>query len=192
LVVQLPDLVVERVVVVEIGPVGLSLAETVTVLGAEQVRLLQSWSEMSVGSRLTDRSAPIDAAPLEAHPNSSEMTVNLPLLEIEYLKISRQGGPSDPSSFDEAKRFRSVQTSRPPVVAQLDELLEKFEPFGEVSAATGPTASSRTNGTARSATPNRLTGHLLTARRIRRADDPALDCPVGRRRYPAGVSLASR
>jgi hypothetical protein len=110
------------------------------------------------------------------------MTVNLPLLEIEYVKISRHGGPSDPSSFDETKRFRSVQTSRPPVVAQLDELLEKFEPFGEVSAATGPTASSRTNGTARNATPIRRTGAPPDIRRARQASDPALDCSVGRRR----------
>jgi hypothetical protein len=118
--------------------------------------------------------------------------VNLPLLEIEYVKISRHGGPSDPSSFDETNRFRSVQTWRPPVVAQLEELLEKFVPFGEVSAATGPTTSSRTNGTARNAIPNRRTGHLLTQRRTRQAGDPALDRSVGRRRYSRGVSLVSR
>jgi len=35
LVVQVPDFVVERVTVVEIGPVGLSLADTVTVLDGE-------------------------------------------------------------------------------------------------------------------------------------------------------------
>ena len=91
MVVQVPDLVVERVVVVEIGPVGLSLAETVTVLDDVQVRLLQLSSGICVSPSVTDRSAPIVIVPLEAHPNSSEMEVNLPLLEIEYLKISRHG-----------------------------------------------------------------------------------------------------
>jgi hypothetical protein len=41
LVVQFPDLVVDRVTVVEIGPDGVSLADTVTVLVDVQVRLLQ-------------------------------------------------------------------------------------------------------------------------------------------------------
>jgi hypothetical protein len=161
LVVQLPDLVVERVVDVEIGPVGLSLADTVTIL-EEQCCLLQLSREMSVGATVTDRSAPTDIEPLEAHPNSSEITEERPLLETEYLKISRHGGPSDPSSFEETKRFVSVHTSRPPLVAQVDELLEKLVPLGEVSAATGPIARSRMKGTARNATPIRRTGHLLT------------------------------
>jgi hypothetical protein len=156
LVVQLPDLVVERVVVVEIGPVGLSVADTVTVLVDVQVRLPQSSSGICVGSSATDRSAPITAVPLEAQPNSSEMTVNRPLAPIEYVKISRHGGAADPSSFEDTKRFVSVQTWRPPLVEQLDELLEKFVPFGDVSAATGPTASSRLNGTARNAAAIRL------------------------------------
>ena len=82
---QLPSLVVERVVVVETGPVGLSLADTVTVLDDEQFRLPQFSSGMSVGATVTDRSAPIVIVPLEAHPNSSEMKVKRPLLEIEYL-----------------------------------------------------------------------------------------------------------
>ena len=41
LVVQFPDLVVDRVTVVVIGPDGVSLADTVTVLVDVQVRLLQ-------------------------------------------------------------------------------------------------------------------------------------------------------
>lgn len=111
LVVQFPDLVVERVTVVEIGPVGLSLADTVTVLDAVQVRLLQLSSGICVGLIATDRSAPIVTVSLPvAHPNSSEMNVNRPLLEIEYLEIWRQGGPSDPSSFENTEREMSVQS----------------------------------------------------------------------------------
>src|SRR4249920_1411700 len=94
LMVQLPSLVVERMVVVETGPVGLSLADTVTVLDGGQFRLAQSFRGMSVGATVTDRSAPIAIVPLDAHPDSSEMTVKRPLLEIEYLKIPRHGGPS--------------------------------------------------------------------------------------------------
>ena len=89
LVVQLPDLVVERVIVVEIGPVGLSLADTVTVLDDVQVRRPHCSSGICVGSRTTDRSAPMVIVPLEAHPNSSEMT--RPLAPVEYVKISRHG-----------------------------------------------------------------------------------------------------
>jgi hypothetical protein len=156
------------VTVVEMGPVGLSLADTVTVLDDVQVRLRHSPSGICVGSRATDRSAPTVIVPLEAQPNSSEMTVNRPLTPIEYVKISRHGGAADPSSFENTKRLVSVQTWRPPVVEQLSELLEKFVPFGEVSAATGPIASNRLNGTARNATANRRTKHLLlTSRRIR-------------------------
>ena len=81
----------ERVVVVEIGPVGLSLADTVTVLDDVQVRLPQCSSGICVGSRTTDRSAPIVIEPLEAQPNSSEMTVTDRWPQIEYVKISRHG-----------------------------------------------------------------------------------------------------
>jgi len=167
LVVQLPSLVVERVVVVETGPVGLSLADTVTVLDGGQFRLAQSLSAIAVASIVTDRSAPIAIVPLEAHPNSSEMTEERPLLEIDVLMIPTHGGPADPSSFEETERSISVHTWRPPLGAQLDEKLEKLVPFGEVSAATGQAASSRTNGTVRNATPNRRTRHLLTSPRIR-------------------------
>lgn len=155
LVVQPPDFVVDRDVVVEIGPVGVSCADTVTVLEDVHVRRLQSSSVICDAGRSTDMSAPTVIVPLVAHPNSSEMTLNLPLLEIEYLKISRHGGPSEPSSFEVTKRFRSVQTCRPPEVEQIDEPLKKFVPFGDVSAATAPAVSSRTSGTAASATPIR-------------------------------------
>jgi hypothetical protein len=158
-------LVVERVVVVEIGPVGLSLADTVTVLDDVQVRLPHSSSAICVGSRTTDRSAPMVIEPLEAHPNSSEMT--RPFAPVEYVKISRHGWPGDPSSFDDTNRFVSAQTCRPPLVEQLDAKLEKFDPFGDVSAATGPTASRRLNGTARNASANRRMGDPLSSRRIR-------------------------
>jgi hypothetical protein len=162
-VVQPPDFVVERVVVVETGPVGESLADTVTVLENVHVRLLQLSSGISDAGSSTDRSAPTVMVPLEAHPNSSEMTLNLPLDEIEYLKISRHGGPSDPSSFDVTERLASVQTWRLPDVEQLDELLKKFVPFGDVSAATDPTPSRRRSGRAASATPIRRMRHLLTS-----------------------------
>ena len=51
LVVQPPDFVVERVVVVETGPVGLSLAETVTVLEVVHVRRLQLSSGICVAPK---------------------------------------------------------------------------------------------------------------------------------------------
>jgi hypothetical protein len=159
-VVQLPSLVVERVVVVVIGPVGLSLADTVTVLDDVQVRRLQLSSGISVSPSVTEKSAPIVIVPVEAQPNSSEMTVKRPLAEIEYLKTPRHGGPSDPSSFENTERLVSVQTWRLPDVEQLDELLKKFVPLGDVSAATGPTASSKQIGTARTATANRRMEHL--------------------------------
>jgi hypothetical protein len=161
LVVQPPDFVVERVVVVEAGPVGLSLAETVTVLEVVHVRRLQLSSGICVAPSATERSAPMLIVPPKAHPNSSEMTLNLPFVEIAYLKTSRHGGPSDPSSFEDTERFVSVQTWRLPVVEQVDELLKKFVPFGDVSAATDPTASNRLNGTAMSAAPSRRIEHLL-------------------------------
>jgi hypothetical protein len=111
LVVQFPDLVVERVTVVEIGPVGVSLADTVTVLVDVQVRLLQLASGICVGLMATDRSVPIvTVSLLSAHPNSSEIGVNRPLLENEYLEIWRHGGPSDPSSFENTERNISVQS----------------------------------------------------------------------------------
>jgi len=111
LVVQFPDLVVERVTVVEIGPIGVSLADTVTVLDDVQVRRLQVSSGICVGLTATDRSAPMATVLLPvAHPNSSEMDVNLPLLEIEYLEIWRQGGPSEPSSFENTERNMSVHS----------------------------------------------------------------------------------
>jgi hypothetical protein len=74
-VVQFPSLVVERVVVVVIGPVGLSLADTVTVLDDVHVRRLQLSSGISVSPSVTEKSAPIVIVPVEAQPNSSEMTV---------------------------------------------------------------------------------------------------------------------
>jgi hypothetical protein len=159
LVVQPPDLVVERVVVVETGPVGVSLADTVTVLADVHVRLLQLSSVICVADRSTDRSAPTVIVPLVAHPNSSEITLNLPLAPMEYLKISRHGGPSDPSSFDDTNRFESVQTWRPPVVEQVVFPLKKLVPFGEVSAATDPTVSRSISGTAASTTPIRRMEH---------------------------------
>jgi hypothetical protein len=59
----------------------------------------------------TERSAPIATVSLPvAHPNSSEMGVNRPLLEIEYLEIRRHGGPSEPSSFEDTDRNISVQS----------------------------------------------------------------------------------
>jgi hypothetical protein len=88
-VVQLPDFVVERVIVVEIGPVGLSLADTVTVLDVVQVRLPHCSSVICVGSSTTERSAPMVIVPLEAHPNSSEIA--RPFAPVEYVKISRHG-----------------------------------------------------------------------------------------------------
>lgn len=171
---QFPNLVVERVTVVEIGPVGLSFADTVTVLDDVQVRLLQLSSGICVGLMATDRSVPIVTVSLPAaHPNSSEMGVYRPLLEIEYLEIWRHGGPSDPSSFENTDRNMSVQSWRLPDVVQLDEVLEKFVPFGEVSAATGPTAISRQIGTARNATTSRRTSYLPSSRRTRWAGDTA-------------------
>jgi hypothetical protein len=134
-----PDFVVDRVVDVEMGPVGLSLAETVTVLEPVQLRRLQLWRVIEVGSSATEKSAPIAIVPSEAHPNSSEMSVNLPLLANEYLKTSRHGGPSDPSSLDVTERFVSVHTSRLPEVEQLEAELKKDVPFGDVSAETGAT-----------------------------------------------------
>jgi hypothetical protein len=185
LVVQPPDFVVERDVVVETGPVGVSCADTVTVLDDVHVRRLQSSSVIEEAGRSTDMSAPTVIVPLVAHPNSSEMTLNLPLLEIEYLKISRHGGPSDPSSFDVTERFRSVQTWRPPDVEQLDELLKKFVPFGDVSAATDPTVSRRSSGTVASATPIRRMRHVSCHRDGR--DVPWLGPPP-----PSGADDRSR
>jgi ureidoglycolate hydrolase len=180
LVVQLPDLVVERVTVVEIGPVGLSLAETVTVRDGEQVRRLQVSRGICVSLMATDRSAPIATVSLlEAHPNSSEMDVYRPLLENEYLEISKHGGPADPSSLENTERYMSVQTVRLPDVEQLDELLEKFVPFGDVSAATDPTPSSRQMVTARNATTIRRMWLLLSSRRTGCAGHSALDRSVG-------------
>src|SRR3954471_16612392 len=74
---------------------------------------------MSVGSRVTEKSAPTAMVPADAHPNSSEMSVNRPLLANEYLWTSRHGGPSDPSSLEETDRTVSVHTSRFPDVVQL-------------------------------------------------------------------------
>jgi hypothetical protein len=142
-VVQVPDFVIERDVVVVTGPVGLSVADTVTVLDGVHVRLLQFSSAICVSPSVTEKSAPIVIVPVEAQPNSSEMTVERPLAEIEYLKTPRHGGPADPSSFENTQRLVSVQTWWLPDVEQLDELLEKFVPLGDVSAATGPTASSK-------------------------------------------------
>ena len=88
LVVQLPDFVVEREVVVETGPVGLSLAETVTVRDV-QFCLLQLSIGICVAARVTEKSAPIVIAPLAAQPNSSEM--NRPRFPFEYVTISRHG-----------------------------------------------------------------------------------------------------
>jgi hypothetical protein len=101
------------------------------------------------------------------------------LLEIEYLEISRHGGPSDPSSFENTERNVSVQTWRLPAVEQLDEKLEKFVPFGDVSAATDPTASNRLSGTARNAITTRRTRHLLSARRAACIDESAIEASVG-------------
>jgi len=152
-------LVVERDVVVEIGPVGVSLADTVTVLVVVHVRRLHESSVICDAGRVTDMSVPTVIVPLVAHPNSSEMTLNLPLLVVEYWKISRHGGPSDPSSFDDTDKFRSVQTCRLPEVEQVDEPLKKFVPFGDVSAAADPTVIRSISGTAASATPIRRMEH---------------------------------
>ena len=84
-VVQDPDLLVARVIVVVIGPVGASLAETVTVRDEEHARRLQLWIVIGVGASVTDRSAPNTAVPSDAQPNSSEMSANRPVLEIEYV-----------------------------------------------------------------------------------------------------------
>ena len=133
LVVQPPDFVVERVVLVEIGPVGLSLAETVTVRDVEQVRLLHVWRSIVTGAIVTDRSLPMTIPPPSAQPNSSEIDVNRPFEPIEYLDTWRQGGPAEPSSFAKTESSVSVQTVRPPVAAQVEALLEKFVPPGPVS-----------------------------------------------------------
>ena len=111
-----PDFVVDRVVDVEMGPVGLSLAERVTVLESVHVRRLQLWRVIEVGSSVTEKSAAIAIVPSEAHPNSSEISVNLPLLANEYLSTSRHGGPADPSSLDVTESSTSVHTSRLPDV----------------------------------------------------------------------------
>ena len=158
LVVHDPDFVVDLVTVVEIGPVGESLADTVTVRDPVHPRWLQLIRVIWEDGTTTERSSPIRAVPLEAHPNSSERTLCRPFVETEYLKTSRQGGPSDPSSFDDTDRYVSVQTWRPPVVTQLVAKLEKFDPFGDVSASAGAAASSNANGTASRATANRRTG----------------------------------
>src|SRR4051794_35630533 len=101
---------------------------------------------MSVGSRVTERSAPTDIVPPEAHPNSSEISVDRPLLPNEYLWTSRHGGPSDPSSFDVTDRNVSVQTWRFPDVVQLVAAEERRPVRGCVSGdgARGEEKSDRT------------------------------------------------
>src|SRR3954447_19963485 len=120
---------------------------------------------MSVGSRVTERSPPTDMVPPEAHPNSSEISVDLPLLPNEYLWTSRHGGASDPSSFDVTDRNVSVQTWRFPDVVQLVAVLKNDEPFGDVSAATGPAARRSTIEPPRIANLNRRIRHLRPWRR---------------------------
>src|SRR4051794_1110290 len=126
---------------------------------------------MSVGSRVTERSAPTAIVPSEAHPNSSEISVNRPLLANEYLWTSRHGGPSDPSSLDVTDRNVSVQTWRFPDVVQLVAALKNDEPFGDVSAATGPTARRSPIEPPRIANLNRRIRHL---RPWRRAGQPGI------------------
>lgn len=70
-------------VVVEMGPEGVSLAATVTVLDGVHERRLQEDSVTFVGARVTDRSVPTVGALVGAHPFSSEMKRNRPLLLIE-------------------------------------------------------------------------------------------------------------
>jgi len=82
-VVQPPDFVVERDVVVEIGLVGVSLADTVTVLDVVHVRRPHESSVIWDAGTVTDRSVPTVMVPLVAHPNSSEMTLCRPLAPIE-------------------------------------------------------------------------------------------------------------
>jgi hypothetical protein len=157
-----PDFVVDRVVDDETGPVGLSLAETVTVREAEHVRRLQVSRVIDVGSRATEKSAPIVIVPSEAHPNSAEMSVNLPLFANAYLWTSRHGGPSEPSSLDVTERFVSVHTSRLPDVEQLEAELKNDVPFGDVSADTGATrTTSRPIEATRDAILKRRTWDLL-------------------------------
>ena len=81
--VQPPTVVVVRVVVVAMGLVGESLAETVTVLDGVHDRLLQVESPTSVAASVTDRSVATINVPARAQPFSSEMNLNRPVLEIE-------------------------------------------------------------------------------------------------------------
>lgn len=77
-VVQLPSVVVNLPVVVVIGPVGESLAETVTVLVVVQVRRPQDSSAICVGDKVALRPLVIVNEAASAHPNSSEMNLKLP------------------------------------------------------------------------------------------------------------------
>src|SRR3954454_10224920 len=115
---------------------------------------------MSVGSRVTERSAPTDIVPPEAHPNSSEISVDRPLLPNEYLWTSRHGGAPAPSSLDVTDRNVSVQTWRFPDVVQLVAALKNDDPFGDVSAATGPAARRSPIEPPRRANLNRRIRHL--------------------------------
>src|SRR3954454_10756222 len=129
---------------------------------------------MSVGARVTEKSAPTAMVPADAHPNSSEMSVNRPLLANEYLWTSRHGGPSDPSSLEETDRTVSVHTSRFPDVVQLVASLKNDDPFGDVSAATGPTARRSPIEPPRIANVSRRIWHL---RPWRRTGQPGIRLP---------------
>jgi hypothetical protein len=159
LIVQVPETVVERVVVTETSPTTLSLAETVAFVEPEHWRLWAAHDciEMVLEASVTEKSDPtVRLPPVAAHPNCSEMNVNRPVLEMEYVCRSRHVC-GVPLSSGKTWRFVSVQTCRPPLLEQVVEKLKKFvpEPPGVVSADTGPTASSSISGTASDAMAKR-------------------------------------
>jgi hypothetical protein len=135
LLVQVPSLVVLRPVVVLIGPIGVSLAETVTVRDAVQPLSSQSSSGIEVGPNDAARVLEILNDGAGAQPLSSDTNV-LPV----YVRKSIQAVPPDGSR--NAETFVSVQTLPTQL---LDELCSWFSP-PVVSAATGTTdaAISRT------------------------------------------------
>ncbi|MEO6207847.1 MAG: hypothetical protein ABIP77_07815 [Candidatus Limnocylindrales bacterium] len=72
LVVHVPSLVVERPLVVVIGPVGVSLAETITVREFVQVLTSHRVSGIEVAPSVAERVLLIVKDDAGAHPNSSE------------------------------------------------------------------------------------------------------------------------
>src|SRR3954465_6019902 len=135
--------------------------------------------------------------PADAHPNSSEMSVNRPLLANEYLWTSMHGGPCDPSPLHETDRAVCVHTSRFPDVVQLVASLKNDDPFGDVSAATGPTPRRSAIEPPRIANVSRRIWHL---RPWRRTGQPGIRLPPAVRRDPTrwasrgrlGLGRASR